>query len=98
MSERNAQKIADRHERDRPKITEADVEEYERVHYPEHIAEDYVPGHRGRPPAVPGNGYVAQLSHERFHDWFGTECDDTCPHPRPVRRVPWWRRLFGGAS
>lgn len=80
MSPRNARRIEERLERDRPKITEADVEEYSRVHYPEHIAEAYVPGRRGRPMPIPGDAYVAKLSHERFHEWFGTECDGTCPH------------------
>ena len=90
MSERNAQRLAARLERDRPKITEADVEEYRRVHYPDHAT--------GREDGFLGDGYVARLTHDRFHEWFGTECDDTCPHPRPPRRVTWWRRLFGGRS
>jgi hypothetical protein len=103
ISDENARRLAERLRRDQPLITEADVEEYTRVHYPHHIAEDYVPGRRGRPVAIPGDAYVATLSHERFHDWFGTECDATCPHRRylpsaSIARRPWWKRLLGWLS
>ena len=99
MSPRNAQRIAARLELDRPKITEAEVKEYRRAHYPELAHDDE---RTDRPPRIPGDGYVAKLSHERFHEWFGTECDGTCPHRRSlpaaaVRRAPWWRRLFGAS-
>lgn len=101
MNDENARRFALRLTRDRalPPITEADVEEYRRVHYPHHAAEQYIPGQRGRPPPVPGDNYVAALSHERFHKWFGTVCDETCPHARyelPYARVrqSWWRRLL----
>lgn len=100
MSKENARRLAERQERDRPLITEDEVEAYRAVHYPQHVAEAYVPGRRGRPMPVPSDDYVAKLSHERFHEWFGTECDDTCPHrrslPTAVVRRSWWRRLFGG--
>lgn len=90
MSDENARRLAERQERDRPLITEEDVEDYTRVHFPEHIAEACVPGQRGRPAPVPGDAYVAKLSHERFHEWFGTECDGTCPHRvhvLPIARI-----------
>lgn len=99
MSPENARRIAERQERERLKISEADVEAYERVHYPEHFTPERLARVEGI-AKIPGNRYVAGLSHERFHEWFGTECDDTCPHPRPppgarlVRRS-WWRRLLG---
>ena len=97
MSDRNAERFAQRQGIRRSPITAADVEDYTRVHYPELLAEAYVPGRRGRPMPVPDDEYVAALGHERFHEWFGTECDDTCPHRRfmPPRRTPWWRRLIG---
>jgi hypothetical protein len=47
---------------------------------------------------IPGNRYVAHLDHTRFHEWFGTECDDTCPHPPFPVRAPWWKRLFSRQS
>lgn len=71
-----------------------DVYAYRREHFPERVARDYIPG---RPVPIPGDDYVAELSHARFHEWFGTRCDDTCPHlryerapdaaPLPVARV-----------
>lgn len=99
MNEENARRLAQRLPQ-APPITEVDVEEYTRIHYPHHIAEDYVPGRRGRPMPIPGDAYVAALSHDRFHEWFGTVCDETCPHAKhglPEARVrrPWWRRWLG---
>lgn len=105
MSEENARRLAERIERDRPRIATADVEEYRRIHYPEF---DFVlVGHQTDIPRIPGDEYIAALDHGRFHEWFGTECDATCPHrkrlpiaelPRRQRR-PWWKRLLGlGAS
>lgn len=100
MSTENERRLAERQARDQLKISVADVEEYAEIHYPGSRAHDAEAAARGI-PKVPSDRYVAQLSHERFHEWFGTECDDTCPHPRPVPaaragRRPWWRRLFGG--
>lgn len=98
MSPDNARRIAERQERDRPKITVEEVETYRRVHFPEDAERVYPPGYTP-PPPIPGDGFIAQLPHDRFHRWFGTECDDTCPHRRrlPVAEVvprSWWRRLL----
>lgn len=68
-------------------ITEEDVERYRLELFPEHVARDGLPG---RPVRIPGDRYVAALSHERFHEWFGTECDRHCPHrvdPLPTARA-----------
>lgn len=77
-------------------ITVDDVHAYRLVHFPQQVALLYKPG---RPVPVPGDAYVAALSHERFHEWFGTTCDATCPHavmPLPRARVlrrTCWRRF-----
>jgi hypothetical protein len=97
MSRENARRLAERQERDQPKIAPADVEAYREMHYPGSSASrDEFVANGG--VEVPGDTYVAALSHDRFHEWFGTECDDTCPHRRllPVATVrrPWWRRLL----
>ena len=94
MNEENARRLAARQERDRPKITEADVDTYRELHYPGSRA------HRDEATArgiveIPGDGYIAALSHERFHEWFGTVCDETCPHGFVPPKPRWWRRLFG---
>jgi hypothetical protein len=97
MNAENARRIAEREERDRPKISEADVEAYDRLHYPEHFTPERIARNADIPP-IPGNRHIAQLDHARFHEWFGTECDDTCPHPPFPVRVPWWKRLFSRQS
>lgn len=98
MSKENARRLAARQELDRLKISLADVDEYREVHYPGSRARDAEARARGI-VAIPGDGYIAQFSHERFHEWFGTECDDTCPHrrrlPAEIARRPWWKRLLG---
>lgn len=99
MSPENASRLAARQERDRLKITVAEVEDYRRIHYPERYTRTYPAGYTP-PLPIPGDGYIAALSHDRFHEWFGTECDDTCPHrrympPASVVRPSWWRRLLG---
>lgn len=83
-------------------ITEADVEEYRRRHFPESLSRMYEPGFGGRPMPVPSDNYVAELAHSCFHEWFGRACDDSCPHlqheraigatPLPVARVVLVRR------
>lgn len=93
MNEENARRLAQRRAREQPLITEAEVEAYERVHYPDRVDRP------GAPPPIPGNGYIAKLSHDRFHEWFGTVCDETCPHAKRLPVVdrmgrPWWQRLF----
>jgi hypothetical protein len=68
-------------------ITAEDVEAYRLLTRPEHVARSYRPG---IPVAVPGDQYIAALSHTRFHEWFGTACDHRCPHrvdPLPVARA-----------
>lgn len=95
MNEENARRLAARQERDRPKIGVADVEAYREVHFPGSIAKRDAFLARGG-VEIPDDGHVAKLSHERFHEWFGTECDETCPHAKhelPAARVrrPWWR-------
>lgn len=94
MSSENARRIAARLEEQRLKISEADVDAYERLHCPEHFTPERLARTKDI-PRIPSNRYIAQLDHARFHEWFGTECDDTCPHPpEPIRRS-WWRRLLG---
>ena len=95
MSEENARRLAARQERDRLKISMGDVDKYRELHSPGSRERAALASARGITP-IPGDSYVAQLSHERFHEWFGTGCDDTCPHRRdepPVARTvkPWWR-------
>lgn len=68
-------------------ITVEQVEAYMLLVFPEHVSRSYLPG---RPVAIPGDAYVAALSHERFHEWFGTTCDWRCPHrvdELPVARI-----------
>lgn len=93
MNEENARRLAARLARDRPLISIADVDSYRELHYPGSRAHRDKAVARGI-VAIPGDDYVAALSHERFHDWFGTVCDETCPHPKPPPRS-WWRRLLG---
>lgn len=98
MSEENARRLAARQERDRPLIAETDVDAYRETHYPGSRAQrDAFIANGG--VEVCGDGYVAKLSHDRFHLWFGTECDDTCPHRRhlpaaSVRCSSRWKRLL----
>lgn len=97
MSDENARRLAARQERDRAKVSLAEVDAYRELHYPGSIARRNEARALGI-VEIPGDGYVAALSHQGFHEWFGTECDDTCPHRRSslpaasVRRKPWWRR------
>lgn len=98
MSPENARRLRERQERDAPKISVEDVETYRDVHYPESKAKRDAFLARGG-VEIMGASYVAKLSHEDFHEHYGTECDETCPHRRylPAARVrrSWWRRLFG---
>lgn len=96
MNAENARRLAERQERDRLRISLADVEAYRRVHYPDRRENTRV-------ARIPGDEYVAKLPHDEFHEWFGTVCDDTCPHPRPIpsaqlKQAPWWKRLFARRS
>jgi hypothetical protein len=93
MNEENARRIAERQDRDRPKISVEDVEVYCELHYPGSRAKRDAFLARGG-VEIMGAGYIAKLSHEDFHEHYGTECDDTCPHPRPPKRESWWKRLF----
>lgn len=94
MNEENARRLAAREARDQPKITVAEVAAYREVHYPGSNAKrDAFVAQGG--VEIMGDSYVAKLSHGRFHDWFGTVCDETCPHPKDPPRMSWWRRLFG---
>jgi len=98
MSEENARRLAARQQREQPKISEADVDEYREIHHPRSRAQRDAFIAKGG-VEICGDGYVAKLSHTAFHQWFGTECDDTCPHRRrmPIAaiRIPWWKRLLG---
>lgn len=70
-----------------PTITPDDVKRYRQLVAPHHAAGFFKP--TGIVP-IPGDGYIADLSHEEFHHWFGTECDHICPHrvdPLPVART-----------
>lgn len=93
MNDHNARRIQARLEVERLRIPESAVEQYERIHYPEHFTPERLERvkHILR---IPGNRYVAKLDHARFHDWFGTTCDETCPHPKEPARKSWWRRLL----
>lgn len=100
MSPENARRLAARQERDNPtpKISEADVEAYSEIHYPGHNAHRDAFIARGG-VEICGNSYIAKLSHDDFHEHYGTVCDETCPHARliPPARLQsrsWWKRLF----
>lgn len=101
MSPENARRLAARQERDNPKlkITVDDVEAYDELHYPGSKAKREAFVARGG-VEIMGSSYVAKLSHDDFHEHYGTVCDETCPHARlipraHVTRKPWWRRLLG---
>lgn len=88
MNDENARRLAARIARDNPPrlITLEDVKAYRLVHYPNHVDKPDV-------PAIPGDESITTMPHSQFHDYFGTVCDETCPHPKPlpVARVRrWW--------
>lgn len=100
MSPENARRLAARQERDNPnpKIAVEDVEAYDELHYPGSKAKRDAFIARGG-VEIMGSSYVAKLSHEDFHEHYGTVCDETCPHarllpPATLRSRPWWKRLF----
>lgn len=77
-------------------ITEADVDEYRRIHFPESYERSRAFAAAGG-LVFPFSVYVSLDDHAGFHRWFGRACDDTCPHlrfsrapdaaPLPVARV-----------
>lgn len=65
-------------------VTAGDIDAYRRIHFPESATRHDAFVAQGG-VVIPGDGYVAKLGHGRFHQWFGTKCDGTCPHLNYMR-------------